>query len=65
MFGLRNQTTLDEMVHYESIPQIFGGMIDFIPHTSTNYLLVRNEVLMHQCISFHKQKIVRSEKIME
>jgi len=27
---------------------------DSIPHTSTNYLLVRTKVMMHQPIPFHK-----------
>jgi len=66
VFGLRNQTILDEVVHHEFIPQIWWN--DSIPHTSTYLLayLVRNEVMMHQSIPFHKpNKKVKSEKMMD
>ena len=35
VFGLRTQSILDEVVHHESITQIWWN--DSIPHTSTNY----------------------------
>jgi hypothetical protein len=40
------------VVHHESIPQIWWN--NPIPHISTNYLTMRNDVKMNQLIPFHK-----------
>ena len=47
---VRNHLILDEVVHHELIRQIWWN--DSISHTSTNYLFVRNRVVMNQLISF-------------
>jgi hypothetical protein len=44
VFGLMNHSIQNEVVHYESISQIWWD--DFIPHISTKQLTMRNEVVM-------------------
>jgi hypothetical protein len=44
VFGLMNHFIQNEVVHHESIPQIWWD--DSIPHISTKQLTMRNEVVM-------------------
>jgi hypothetical protein len=44
VFGLMNHSIQNEVVHHESISQIWWD--DSIPHISTKQLTIRNEVVM-------------------
>jgi hypothetical protein len=64
VFGLMNHSIQNEMVHYESIPQIWWN--NSISRISTKQLIMRNEVVMNELTSFHKpNKKVRSGKMMD
>jgi hypothetical protein len=44
VFGLKNHSIQNEVMHHESIPQIWWD--DSIPHISTKQLTMRNKVVM-------------------
>jgi hypothetical protein len=64
VFGLNNQSILDEVMHHVFIPQIWWNRL--IPHIITNYYTMRNEMAMDELIPIHKlDKKMKTAKMMD